>query len=292
MPLRKVKFFRAVDGEGKRLPGEFPADQVQTLINEMVAGHKAELDIGLGQKLVAKSLGNPGSMVGYHIVMYRVSSDDLPMLYENGEFRPLADVIATNVDIAEPAHFAFYPNSILAHLYNHNGPKQVQLSSYLHETMDFDVLFDVIARGDVLSSIADAGGVRLFKFRVRTEDLSRFQGLGLDGMRALADDLPVGDIEVILRATTPEQKRAFGNSVQRIASRIGQAQRRKYVEKAKVALNDTDALSEGREVDILDDPVVLSQQVDTIPGQRRYLEEGSAMSALEDAYRKVSGQLD
>jgi hypothetical protein len=290
MAERKVKFFRAVHPDGTRLAGGFPAAKVLKSIDEMVVAGTAELKISLGQRLVAKSLGK--ATHGHHIVFYRVSSDDLPMLYENGEFRPLEEVIAAGVDIAEPAHFAFFPNGVVAHLYNHQGPKQAQLASYLLQTMDTDVIFDPIARDDVLASIANAGGVSLFKFRARAEDLSRFDGMHLEGMRQLANDFPVADVEIILRARTDDQRRALGGRIQGVVQRATQAGRRGYVENAKVALKDTDALSEGREVDILQDVIVLTQSVDTMPGQRRYLEEDSAMSALEDAYRKVRARLD
>ena len=289
MVERKVKFFRAVDGDGQPLDGGFQAMQVLRLAREMARHGTAELDIGLGRRLIAKALSRRPE--GHHMVLYQVRGDDLPMLYENGAFRPLADVIHENADIAEPTHFAFFPDDVLGHLYNHYGPKPVQLSKYLFETMQYDVLFDAIARDDVLTSIANAGGVRLFRFP-RAEDLGRFEGMSLDGMRALADDLPVGDVEVVLRATTPEQKRSMGRALQQIVTRARRGDRSRYIETAKVAMTDADDLSEGREVDVFTDPIVLTQEVATIPGQRRYLEESSAMDALETAYQRIRSRLD
>jgi hypothetical protein len=288
MVNRKVKFFRAVDSDGSRFDGGFPRDNILENLEKMAKNGTAELDVSFGRRLIAKSLGK--STQGRHIVLYRISSDDLPMLYEGGQFRPLADVIEATADIAEPAHFAFFPDDVVGHLYNHVGPKQPNLSTYLFQTMSLEVVFDPIAREDILASIANAGGVRLFRFRARAEDLARFNGIGLDGMRALAEDNPIGDVEIVLRATTPDQKRDLATTMGRILPRLSRANRREFVENAKVALTDADALSEGREVDVFTDPIVLTQQVSTIPGQKRYLEEESAMKALEDAYQTVQGR--
>lgn len=290
MADRKVKFYRACDGGGTPLGNQFPRARICEIFEELTQNEEAELDISFGQKLVAKSLGQ-SAQGHHHIVLYRVSSDNLPMLYEHGRFRPLAEVINATTDIAEPTHFGFFPRGIIGNLYNHQGPKHAQLATYIVEKTDLDVIFDAIARDDVLASIREAGGVRLFNFRVRSEDLGRFENISLDGMRALANDFPASDIEIVLRATTPDEKRNMGRAIERLATRLRQGNRRQYVEKAKVAMNDTDALSEGREVDVFNDPIVLTQRVDTIPGQKRYLEEESAVAALEDAFRRVRNRL-
>ncbi len=288
MASRKVKFFRATDADGTLYPGGFPAADITRLIGEMAKGGTAEIPLGLGLRLVAKGLGKKAC--GHHVVLYRVSHNDLPLLYENGEFRPLEDVISSGADIAEPAHFAFFPDDIVANLYNHNGPKQVQLASYLLTTMNLDVLFMPIAREDIIESIANAGGVQLFSLRVKVEDLQRFDGMSLGGMKALGEDFPVGTVEIILRATNPDQKRRLGRVIQRTAGQLQSNRRAKYVDKARVKLTDADALSDGREVNLIEDLIVLTQHVDTVPGNRRYVEEASAVDALEDAYRRVQGR--
>ncbi len=288
---RKVRFFRATDGDLKAITGGFPAQQVHRNLRTLVASRRAEVGIGAGQKLVAKALKAPRRSRGRHLVLYKVSHDDLPLLYDQGTFQPLADVINATTNLAEPAHFAFFPDDIVAHLYNHNGPKERNLAAYLATTMDMDVLFGAVPREDVLQSIAEAGGVKLFDLRLRVETAALLNGMPLRGMQILSEEYTTADVEVILRATTPAERRSLGALMVNVGWFLQRAGGRRAVRRAKVALDDTDELSEDRLVDLLDDKLGLTELVETVPGQKRYLEESSAMSALEDAYDKVAGRL-
>jgi hypothetical protein len=269
------------------LPGGFPIDDVVRILDERTRDETSEVRLGVATRLVARNLGQGAN--GRHFALYDIRGDEFPMLYEHGVFRPLEEVLEDGTDIAEVSYFAIFPGDTLGMIYNHRGPKQGQFSAYLMELTDLEVQFIIVTRPDLIESIARAGGVRLLNLAVRLEDMGQMRAMGLPGIRALAQEVPAGEVEVILHARTVDQRRNLGRYVQALLPRLGGPNG--SFKKARAVLTDADALTDGRTVDLLEDRLVMSQEVDTILGHRNFLDEDSAVQALEDAYAAVEARL-
>lgn len=265
-------------------------------IRKAVQAGAAELSTGKGQSLLAKAPGKRRGDHGHHVVLYRIESDDLPFLLDRsaGDFKPLEEVLNRLLELAQPTYYGLFDNGIVTFVYNHAGPKESQLASYLYwiDEAKFDYTFPPIARHDILEAIAANQGVRLFNIRVPTDQLARLSDIDeLAGMRAIADGLPVGDVEIIVRARTDSQKSALGNVIQRIAPRLQSDNHRGAIEKARVELAEIDGVTGDESLNLLLDKLVVTHTVDTVPGNRRYLDETSARDALEEAYAQVAQRL-
>ncbi|HET9060523.1 MAG TPA: hypothetical protein VFN61_11425 [Acidimicrobiales bacterium] len=283
---RKVKIHRADPA------GFVPADAVGA-IRKAVQSGTAELSIGRGQSLLAKAPRKRPGDHGHHVVLYRIESDDLPFLLDRstGDFKPLEEVLNSLPELAQPTYYGLFDDGIVTFVYNHVGPKESQLASYLYwlDETKFDYTFPPVARNDILEAIAANQGVRLFNIRVLTDQLVRLSDISeLAGMRAVAEGLPVGDVEIIVRARTDTQKSALGNVIQRIAPRLRSANHRGAIEKARIELAEIDGVTGDESLNLLLDKLVVTHTVDTVPGNRRYLDETSARNALEEAYVQVA----
>jgi hypothetical protein len=283
---RKVRIHRAD-------PVPFDADRAMQLLRSAITAGTAEIPSGQGQSVVGSPLRRRPNDQGRHMVLYKIESGNTPFVYNRatGEMRPLEDILQAVPELAQPTYYGFFPDSTMAYVYNQVGPKEVQLAAYLfaiHQSLDYT--FPPVARHDVLQAIAQSAGVRLFNIRVPTDQLARLNHIAdLSALAVLAQSLPVGDVEIIVRARTDDQKRGLAGAVERIGRALGAGNTSEAVEKAKVQLAELDALSGDSALSLLEDKLVVSHVVDTVAGNARYLDEASAREAIEEAYRAVRG---
>lgn len=227
------------------------------------------------------------------MVLFRIESENTPYVYNRatGELRPLEDILNDIPELAQPTYYGFFPDSTMAFVYNHLGPKEAQLAAYLKAIdQSLDYVFPPVARQNVLEAIAQNGGVRLFNLRVPTDQLVRLNHIqDLNALSVLARSLPVGDVEIIVRARTDDQKRGLARAVERIGQALGEGHTSEAVEKAKIELAELDAISGDSALNLLEDKLVVSHTVDTVAGNVGYLDEASARDAIEEAHRAVRG---
>ncbi|MGD0880093.1 MAG: hypothetical protein ABSB09_00805 [Acidimicrobiales bacterium] len=282
---KKVRFHKAD-------PAPVNLDLLHHRLEAVAQAGAAEMPMSLGQRLVGQALASRPGDVGVHFVMYRIQTEDLPFLRDpaTGTFRPLEDVLDQAPELAQPTYYAFFPDNTMAFVYNHQGPKEAQLGSYLHwlDPHHLDHTFPPVTRDDVIQAIQQSGGVRLLNIRVPTDQLARLDDIrSLAGMKAVANRLPVADVEIIVRASTDDQRRGLGEVVSQIGEALLSPGRRSAVKKARIELSDLDGVSGMSDLDLLVDRLVVSHPIDTIEGNRKYLDETSARDGIEIAYQKV-----
>lgn len=252
--------------------------------------------ISLGRTIVGHPYRARANDSGLHIVLYQVETQDLPFLRDpqTRDFRPLEDVLRGAPELGQPTYFGFFPGDVMAFVYNHKGPKEAVLGSYLHWLDNrMNHTFLPVVREDVMDAIRDASGVRLFNIRVATDQLARLSDIdSLAGMGEVARRLPSGSVEVTVRAKTDDQKRSLGQLVGRVGGRLGTRNHRAAIERARVELAELDGLSGRSALDLLEDKLVVSHLVATVPGHRTYLREDAARDALEEAYSSVGQRID
>jgi hypothetical protein len=290
--VRKVHFYQAVTLEGHPYRA-FPGGDVVRQLRRLAQNEATELQISGGRSLMTSVPARVRERQGEHLVLYMVSSEDLPVLYDRSRREILSlDQVLQGADIAEPTYFAFLPDGVLGFVFNLRGPKPGKLADYLTaQIAGLEVDFVPVARIDVLRAIEEAGEVRQMTLKL---PVSRVAQLGdvpsLAALGRAADGLQgVADIEVIFRARTDVDRRSFARSVREIIPRLLRQQ--EALNKAKIALGRDDDYAGDRPLDLLEDTIVVSQEIDTIPGRRRQLDPREAHDAIETAYRLVQGEL-
>lgn len=273
-------------------PGPLNLDRLRHCLDAVRADGSAEMEMALGERLVGQVLAPRAGDKGTHLVLFRIQTENLPYLRDpqTGEFRPLEEVLHQVPELAQPTYYSLFPDQTMAFVYNHQGPKEVQLASYLHwlDPHRLNHTFPPVARDDVLAAVQENGGVRVLNIRVPTDQLTRISDIeSLAGMRAVARGLPVADVEIIVRAKTDNQKRDLGQIVGQIGRALGSPNHRAAIRKAKIELAELDGLSGLTDLDLLADRLVVSHPIDTITGNRKYLDEASARDGIEAAYHKV-----
>lgn len=285
---KQVRFFRAD-------PRPLDIDRAATAVGKANRAEQ-EMPLSAGRTIVGRRLRARQYDAGVHVVLYQVETEDLPFLRDprTREFRPLEEILASGVELAQPTYYGFFPADIMAMVYNHKGPKEAALGSFLF-FLDNGVnhTFLPIVRDDVLQAIRDAAGVRLFNIRAQTDQLVRLSDIeSLAGLGDVARRLPSGSVEIIVRARTDDQKRSLGRVVARIGSRLGTANHRAAVEKATVELAELDEVSGAAALNMLESKLAVSHRIATVPGHRTYLDEASARDGLEEAYGSVGELID
>jgi hypothetical protein len=295
MARKTVRFYALIDisdnGE-ERIYDDLDRAGLIRLLNELVAGGEASVELPSGQSLIVKPLGRVRN--AYCLVLYRVSSQDLPMLYNqaSGEIRPLDEIMGDEAfDIAEPTYFALFPEGILGFVYNHPGPKPRHLIRYLDELTNIEADAWPIPRPDALMAVEQAGGVKAFSIKIPTAGVSALRDTTLADALRLADTMQAGDIEITLHARGDAQRQRLAQRVQEVARSLIEPLRHQDRAKLKVELEGDDDYVGERALDLLNEYFVIEREISTIPGRRRYLEEGDAVRSIIRAYSELEGSL-
>lgn len=291
MATKTVRFYALVeiDDHGEeRIYEDLDRAELLKLLEKAITNNQATVELAQqGESLIAKRLGKRGP--AYCIALYRVSSQDLPMLYDEqtGEFRSLDDVIGNEeYDIAEPTYFGFLPGGILGFVFNQSGPKPKGLMHYLGEVTNLEADARPIPRRDILDVVEQADGIKVFTVKVPTASAGALRGTTLADAGQIAETMQAGDIEVILRARGDVQRQRLARQVKEVAGRLIPPLRQQSRAKLKVELDADEDYAGARALDLLDEYFVMERDIDTIPG-RRYLDESEAAKAIAAAYNEL-----
>lgn len=282
-------FHQVTDLDGNRFKPSFDGGGVLTALDNLVAAGDAEFAAMPGRVLVAKTVGQ--GRRGAHLALFLVQEEDLPYLYSNGQFSTL-DALVQGGRVADPTYFAFFPNNVLAFVFNQKGPRPKALARYLFAKLDLELDFPVIPRPSILDTVAQAGEVKLVDVKVPAETAHL---LGDDVLgratRMLAEALQFADVELVFRARTRADRERFTRRMQEVLPSWLGTSRIDALKKAQAVLGSEDTYSGDRPLNLLEDLIVYQADIDLVPGSRRYLEESDVMSELEGAYKSLRGEI-
>jgi hypothetical protein len=289
MAERKVYFHQVTDLDGNRFKPSFDGSAVLTALDNLVAAGDAEFAAMPGRVLVAKTLGQ--GRRGAHLALFLVQEEDLPYLYNNGQFSTL-DAFISGGRVADPTYFAFFPNNVLAFVFSRRGPKPKGLARYLSAKLTLELDFPVIPRPGILDTVAEAGEVKLVDVKVPADsaDLLGDDVLGR-ATRMLAETLQFADVELIFRARTKADRERFTRRIQEVLPSWLDSSHKAALKKAQAVLGSEDTYSGDRPLNLLEDLIVFQADIELVPGSRRYLEEADVMSELENAYHQVRSEI-
>jgi hypothetical protein len=287
MAERKVYFHQVTDLAGNRFKPSFNGSAVLTALDDLVAAGDAEYAAMAGRVLVGKTVGQ--GRRGAHLALFLVREEDLPYLYNNGQFATL-DAFISGGRVADPTYFGFFPNNVLAFVFNQSGPRPKALARYLSAKLNVELDFPVIPRPRILDTVAEAGEVKLVDVKIPTNSAHL---LGDNALRRatemLAETLQFADVEFVFRARTKADRERFTRRIQEVLP--SWLDNKAALKKAQAVLGSDDTYSGDRPLNLLEDLIVFQADIDLVPGSRRYLEEADVMSELERAYYQVRGEI-
>lgn len=291
---RTIRFHAAVwladDPGDEEVARDFPAEDIHRLLSEL-DGETIREPAGVGRYHLVETYGQRAN--AWNLVLYRVSAEDLPMLYDTATraIRPLDEVLGTDaVDVAEPTYFGFFPDGVAGFVYNHRGPKTRDLERYIMSKVEMrDFEFRPLPRLDVLQALEAAGEAKVFDVRLPVEFGDAFDDTPLAEAVSFGRSMNSTTVEVILRAKTTEDRDGM---VRRISDWVRglSGDQRRLLEAMRVQLGAGEDYKGDRALDLLDEHLVIEAQIETVTG-RRYLERDDAIRQLTLAYEGLSDDI-
>jgi hypothetical protein len=203
--------------------------------------------------------------------------------------------LGANEGIIEQTFFAVYDKRYVGIVRNQYGPGIGRLADYLdnitdvHQTVDFQPL----VRSDTFEQLNHIDQLRALTFKVRSDAVSELQNERtiyevLKGPSEISDEAEL--IEVTLsvgRQRNASLGTALKGSVRRLSRRadIGD-----LATKFEVTYDSDDG--ERRSVNVLDDRLMSSQEIETTSPRAGRLREDSAYRAIDNAYKALKDKLE
>jgi len=219
-----------------------------------------------------------------------VRREGLPFVEEGGQLAALN--IADNAGLVDQIHVQFFPHNIVGFDFNSYGPRLPRLATYLKERggpNHQEVVFEPLARRDVLDVLNGFDGIRIFDFRVRRADIdlvAEADATLADALRAQAKLSDADEFEVILRPKAYSRdvdlgERAF-DMVRELVKHQG------VVDVAQIfRVQGRIEGSPSEPLNVLDERLVSEQLIAKIPGRGRALDSASVYSAIRDAEKDL-----
>lgn len=288
---RKVRFNAIIDLDStpETVWGEFPVNDVFREVEHLGVGTEGRLARSNGQYVMAHPIPSESCSA---LCMYRVRTESLPMLFnsQTREVRPLDEVLADpNLEIAEPTYFGFFPGGIVAHVYNHVGPRPRDLELYLDHACGLKVELRPIPRVDVMEALREANGVRVLQLKVpasaHIEDADPAE-LGMT--REILNLFPGSDVEIIVRARGKTKPRQLAASVRERVNPL--LEHKDLMKKLRVNIEAQDDYAGGA-LNLLEDVLVIEREFETV-SHARYLDPNDAVRGIVSARSELGGQIE
>lgn len=224
-----------------------------------------------------------------------VRRGDLPQIEEGGRVSPLP--IADTQGLVERTHLIFFPNHIIGAEFNFYGPRPARLAQYLHSklspalpsiTLEILLRHDIEKRLDQLHELKLVT-IRLHRSKMATDALAEESIVGMFQAQAEANDAPV--IALTLR-TEPYSKTILSSELFARIKTIFKIN--KIMEVADIFKIEAreDANHPFETLDLLKDQLVVSRNVDKLPGRLRDVDSDSVFHAIENAYGELQELLE
>lgn len=286
---RTVRFYTAMNMQGKPWPGHFPTAEVFKKFDALWKKSSKAPVLALSglRDLAALALGTQGKL--HHGVLYMFRRDDWPMIHDVATGKIIPMNLTGSQEIAEPTYFAFCPRNVLAVLYNHNGPKVTHLCHYLTDRGGVDVDFAPIPHPDVLKAISGAGEVRGIDISIPTSR-AKLLPAGDPAYREIRALANTSHAEVLhlrwaidARRQDWAERDSFTSWAKGFVKAMGQ--RLDSFSRAVVTVSPDDALAEPS-LNLLHESIIMSESVETVPGSK-WIEPEQAREAIGDAYARA-----
>jgi hypothetical protein len=231
--------------------------------------------------------GKPSGMLG------TVRRTALPPIDRGATIGDLG--LGANEGLIEQTFFAVYDKRYVGIVRNQYGPGIGRLADYLdnmtdvHETVDFQSL----VRSDTVEQLSHMDQLRVFTFKVRSDAVSELQNDQtiyefFEGPKKVSDDAALIEVTV---SVGRQQNASLGADLKRSIRRLSRrADIGDLATKFEVTYDSDDG--ERRSVNVLDDRLMSSEEIETTSPRAGRLLEESAYRAIDNAYKKLKDKLE
>jgi hypothetical protein len=219
----------------------------------------------------------------------------LPELEQNGELKPLTDIIPSNSGLAETSHFVYFlEKSIIGFETNYYGPRPTQLAAYLQSKANNiieAINLKPILNLDVENKLKNIREVALLSIEIHKNGAYVLQQLNENLSRAFeaaASFSEAETVEIILRKKKYSKKGFIINQIKDKILNIlsDQSSREQFLKFRGDAYynNGEQAL---RHFDLLEDKMIVTKKVLLVDKKSKKVNSKSAYSAIIQSYNEL-----
>lgn len=220
----------------------------------------------------------------------------LPQIEDAGAFIPLS--ITDRQGLVEIAHLIFFPNNIVGAEFNFYGPRVNRLAQYLQERFPDElppIAFDILLRQDIQEQLQRQRELKLVRLRLHRShfalvDQARTEGV-FSALRTTEQDTDAPVVELVLKTEAYSRESLSARILNAVKALAGVPEIKESAEVFKI--RSREHVGEPfRDLDLLEDHLITTREIPSMPGRHRVIEAGSMFAAIDDAYRELQPALE